>query len=588
MMARVRLGIGFLAALLLGAPVAVCAPSTSQQESDAITWKVMEAQAAFAPEKFSTLGVSEFDDDVLDLNPQLFARSLACNRSLVLLVDARRSTADDPALLADLDILKRSLLQTIRTASLDREHLLPYFKVPEVVFLSFRALLDPRIERARRAAALVRLRRYAGLEPGYAPLTERAIERTEERLVETGLTGPHRTEVERDLANAPYFNSALTQLFEQSHLDGWSADLALLQRQLQAYADWTRRVVLPRARDKTLLPRPVYEDRLRQAGVDVDPVQLLEEAQAAWVQQRFEMQSLAHRIAQQRKLPSGDYREVMKELKREQLARQDLVPLYQKRLQALEDIVRRENIVTLPARSVVIRLATDAEAAANPSSFMNPPPLVRNSGERGEFVVVTSNPAASGEQAMDDWSHDSVTWTLAAHEARPGHELQFATMLEAGVSLARRVYAFNSANVEGWGLYSEMLVKEFLPLEGQLFALQGLTARTARAFLDPMVNLGLIEPQQALQFLMREVGLSRAMAQSEVDRYVFRAPGQATAYLYGYRKLIGLRGEVEFRLGSRFDQRAFHDFILAQGLAPPDMLRDAVMRDFVAPRSAVR
>ena len=181
---------------------------------------------------------------------------------------------------------------------------------------------------------------------------------------------------------------------------------------------------------------------------------MIQQAQAAWIQQRFEMQSIAHRITQQGNLPSGDYRDVMRELKRRQLAREDLVPLYRERLTTLESIIRRERIVTLPPRDLIIRLATEAESAANPASFMNPPPLIGNTGEQGEFVVVTSNPAAGGAGLMDDWSHESVTWTLTAHEARPGHELQFATMIASAVSLARRVYAFNSANVEGWGLYS--------------------------------------------------------------------------------------------------------------------------------------
>ena len=44
-------------------------------------------------------------------------------------------------------------------------------------------------------------------------------------------------------------------------------------------------------------------------------------------------------------------------------------------------------------------------------------------------------------------------------------------MLEHGVSLARVRYAFNSTNVEGWGLYSEYLIKPYMALEGQLVSL---------------------------------------------------------------------------------------------------------------------
>ena len=68
---------------------------------------------------------------------------------------------------------------------------------------------------------------------------------------------------------------------------------------------------------------------------------------------------------------------------------------------------------------------------------------------------------------MDDFNYDAIAWTLTAHEARPGHELQFAAMLERGVSTARVVFAFNSANVEGWALYAEAVMKQYLPLEGR-------------------------------------------------------------------------------------------------------------------------
>ena len=146
---------------------------------------------------------------------------------------------------------------------------------------------------------------------------------------------------------------------------------------------------------------------------------------------------------------------------------------------------------------------------------------------------------------MDDFNYDAIAWTLTAHEARPGHELQFAGMLERGVSTARVVFAFNSANVEGWALYAEAVMKQYLPPEGQLGALQMRMMREARAFLDPMLNLGLIEPAAAQRFLMDEVMLSEPMAKQEVDRYTFNAPGQATSYFYGYSRLNALRTRVE-------------------------------------------
>jgi uncharacterized protein (DUF885 family) len=80
----------------------------------------------------------------------------------------------------------------------------------------------------------------------------------------------------------------------------------------------------------------------------------------------------------------------------------------------------------------------------------------------------------------------------------------------------------------------------------------------------------------------QDVVLSHAFAQEEVERFTYRMPGQANSYFYGYVKLLALRKEAEAALGTKFDQKQFHDFILAQGLLPPDLMREAVMDGYVA------
>jgi uncharacterized protein (DUF885 family) len=212
---------------------------------------------------------------------------------------------------------------------------------------------------------------------------------------------------------------------------------------------------------------------------------------------------------------------------------------------------------------------------------MSPPRLLGNTGEPGEFVLPLRVPGADGHmQSFDDFTFEAASWTLTAHEARPGHEMQFAAMIESGVSTARAVFAFNSTNVEGWGLYSEAILKPFLPLEGQLIGLQHRLMRAARAFLDPELQMGAITPEDARRILREDAVLSEAMANQEVERYTFRAPGQAASYFYGYTRLMELRNDVEKALGARFDQRAFHDFVLAQGLLPPELLRRAAFAHF--------
>jgi len=71
------------------------------------------------------------------------------------------------------------------------------------------------------------------------------------------------------------------------------------------------------------------------------------------------------------------------------------------------------------------------------------------------------------------------------------------------------------------------------------------------------------------------------MVKQELDRYTFNSPGQAGAYFYGYSRILELRMEAEVALGDRFDRLAFNNFLLDQGLLPPDLLGKAVREQFI-------
>jgi len=325
---------------------------------------------------------------------------------------------------------------------------------------------------------------------------------------------------------------------------------------------------------------------LHNVGVDIAPDDLAARAHAAFDAIQAEMQTLAPRVAAEHGLTARDYRDVIRALKAGQIHgdADAIVDFYRARLAEIEAIVRRENLVALPDRPARIRVATVAESAETPAAHMNPAPLVGNTGQVGEFVLPLDVPPAAGQSGVeraDDFTHDAVTWSLTAHEARPGHEVQFDRMLRGGLSLARAVFAFNSVNVEGWALYAEHIVLPYMPLAGQLCSLQMRLHRAARAFLDPELQSGARTPEDAKALLERDLVYSPPFARSEVERYTFRAPGQATSYFYGYTKLVALRAETETALGARFEQRAFHDFILDQGLVSPDALRAAVQERFI-------
>ena len=559
-------------------------------KSDANADVLLKVFARFSPEGAGQIGVSGLDEQVLDLQPRLYERRGAATKEALGELERRRAAETDPLVRQDLDILIESTKDQIEGDALSRKYELTYFDVPLTIFRGLRALLDDQIAPERRAAALARLKKYAGDVPGTTPLTVLAEQRMRERLGDASLLGPPRAEVEKNLGNTAFYLDGIEKLFQKYQVAGYEAPLAKLKTQVAAYNEFVKGTILPRSRTDFRLPPELYRSRLKNFGVDMAPEALADRARVSYVEIRNEMRAIAPLVAKEKGFTVTDYRDVLRALKKDQIVGEAILPHYQQRLASLEEIIRRERVVTLPTRPAQIKLASEAESAAQPAPNMRPPRLLGNTGERGTFMlplrVPTAGAAGSEVKAYDDFTFGAASWTLTVHEARPGHELQFASIVEKGVSAARAVFAFNSVNVEGWALYMEAEMKPYLPLDGQLASLQARLLRAMRAFLDPELQMGRIQPEEAVKFLMDEGVYSEAMARQEVERYTFRSPGQATSYYYGYTRWMQLRSQAEMALGAKFDRLRYHDYILSQGLLPPDVLSKAVLTEFVAAEKA--
>ena len=541
----------------------------------------------FHPEFASTQGLSQFDDQISQ--PTLANEDAERRETTAVLEKLKAASAEKQQqdVAEDLQIMIRRVNLNFRREDFERAHEVPYVNASQAVFSGVRILLDDQTPDARRPAAVVRIREYAGLEPGYTSLTEILKQRVTEQMAKPGIIYPAKVEIETEMARNSNYLEGIPPLMQKYNLQGWQEAFDKLKTQLVDYDNWIKATVLPKARTDFRMPPEEYALSLEFYGIDIPQDKLVSMAHDAFIEYQGEMKVVAAKIAKERKLPSSDYRDVIRELKKQQLVGDAILPFYENRLRQIEKIIVDQQIVSLPDRPAKIRIATAAETAQQPAPHMVPPPFVHNTGQRGEFVLPLNIPAGPGQTATekyDDFTFDAAAWTLTAHEARPGHELQFDSMLEHGVSLARVRYAFNSTNVEGWGLYAEYLIKPYMPLEGQLISLQLRLQRAARAFLDPELQQGKVTPADAYRVLEQDVVLSHAFAQEEVERFTYRAPGQANSYFYGYTRLLELREDTEKALsakGVKFDQKKYHDFILAQGLLPPDLLHQAVMENFV-------
>jgi uncharacterized protein (DUF885 family) len=167
---------------------------------------------------------------------------------------------------------------------------------------------------------------------------------------------------------------------------------------------------------------------------------------------------------------------------------------------------------------------------------------------------------------------------LTLHECSPGHSLQIALATEQkALPVFRRTLYFSGMG-EGWGLYSEWLGNELgiyrTPYErfGQLSYEMW---RAARLVIDTGVHRYGWSRSQAVDYLASHTALSQHEVETEVDRYI-SWPGQALAYKLGELTIRRLRTEAETTLGPKFDERRFHDAILALGSVPLSVLEERI------------
>ncbi|WP_133500200.1 DUF885 domain-containing protein [Cognatilysobacter terrigena] len=581
--------------LALAAPAAPAAKAAARPaakpapawvaRSNQYTQILLMAQAPFQPEQLSFFGVPGFDDKVFDYGPNYASRYRDATAKARDELKTKLATEKDPNVRQDLEILIEAADDAIEASTVNEKMTRPWLDVGQTVFGGLQGLLSDQTPAERRAMAVKRLQAYVGMAPGSTPLTTLARQRYDERD-QAGLLMPTQVEVQQSLDNLKTYQTGIKALFDKYKIDAGPA-LAQLDKQLDEYAAWSKSTVLPKARTTYSLPPELYSLALKNVGIDIDPRTLIERAQMEFAETRNAMQQIAPLVAKEHGWNDTDYVAVIRQLKKTPIPDDKIEAHYRTVVMPeLDRLIAAKRVVELPNRPMQMRVGTPAENASQPAPHFLPAPLVGNTGQQGVFVLPLSNPNAGADGPYDDFNYPAGAWTLSAHEGRPGHELQVTAMVERGISLARTLYAFNSVNVEGWALYAEAEMVPYEPLDGQLIAQQLRLLRASRAMLDPMINLGLTDRDTAFNWLVNKVGLSKAMARQEIDRYSVNSPGQAGSYFYGYSQLMQLRTETEIALGDKFDRKAFNDFLLDQGLLPPKLLAKAVREQFVPQQKA--
>ena len=197
------------------------------------------------------------------------------------------------------------------------------------------------------------------------------------------------------------------------------------------------------------------------------------------------------------------------------------------------------------------------------AAYFSPAAFDRDS--KGIYVVT---PSVHGDpNAMREHNRASISNT-SIHEAYPGHHLQL-DVARRHPSLTR-LMADAPEFVEGWGMYSELMMREQgfddAP-EYRVMLHTDAIWRACRIILDVRLHRGELSVADGVDFLVEQTRFERDNARSEVEWYTYR-PTYPLSYLLGRTLLLELRADEQRRLGDAFSLRDFHDTLMRNGSLP--------------------
>ena len=244
-----------------------------------------------------------------------------------------------------------------------------------------------------------------------------------------------------------------------------------------------------------------------------------------------------------------------------------LLEAYRKTTSELRTLIQKRGLATLPPneRLDVLPAPPFLRHQFPTAAYSAPPPFSKS--QRGIFWVNDLSLGITNPElrAREIRQHFGLELT-SAHEAYPGHHLQFA-LQNRHRSKLRRIFA-HSIFYEGWTMWCE----EFVVSEGlvnhpaaRLIQLHDTLWRACRIVIDCGLHSGEMTPSAAARFLVDNVGFTPARARGDVNWYT-SAPTVPMSYLLGRLEVEKLH--TRFVNGEGWSLKKFNDWMLSHGAVP--------------------
>ena len=170
------------------------------------------------PEAGTQQGLSQYDTKISQ--PTLADEDQERKETEAVLAKLKTAAAEKQQqdVAEDLQIMIRRVNLNFKRQDFQRANEVPFFNASQAVFGGLQVLLDEQTPAERRPAAVVRVREYAGLEPGYTALTEILKQRITEQMAKPGVIYPAKVEIETEMARNSHYVEGIAALMQKYKL----------------------------------------------------------------------------------------------------------------------------------------------------------------------------------------------------------------------------------------------------------------------------------------------------------------------------------------------------------------------------------
>ncbi len=324
----------------------------------------------------------------------------------------------------------------------------------------------------------------------------------------------------------------------------------------------------------------VFNELLRERHfMGYDTENLLYKGQELVAHTHRELESLAQEID-----PSQDWREIVKDTKKEHPDADDLIEYYRRELDRVKQFVIDHDIVEFPEQEDLIVEETPMHFRPLIPYAAYLPPGAFSQDQLGRFWVTPVAPGLSkSEQEAMLGEHSKYSIPIKVlHEAYPGHHLQLCHSNYAQ-SKVKKLYQ-STLFAEGWAFYCEELLEELGYISDpkvKLHRLKDQAWRAARIVLDVSLHTGKMNFNEAVDYLVSNAMLEKESARAEVRRYA-QTPTQPMSYLMGKQEIMKIVNGYWEKHGASATLKEFHRELLSHGTIPPALVKELVLDEEAA------